>query len=122
MITPLDTHATVKDLVAAGFDDAQAEALTRVLRQAQEIDFSELVTKSDLHVLQRDLNETKGELQREISDVKSELQREISDAKSELRREMAELKADLIKWVVGMGFAQVAMILAVLRLLPPGHP
>ena len=115
MITPLDTHATVKDLIAAGFDDAQAEALTRVLRQVQEIDLSELVTKSDLHL-------TSTDLRRDLNDAKTELQREISDAKSELRREKAELKADLIKWVVGMGFAQVAMILAVLRLFPPAHP
>jgi hypothetical protein len=91
-----------------GFSDAQADALTRVVRQVQEIDLSELVTKSDLR--------------RELSGTKAELQREIGDTKSDLRREMAELKADLIKWVVGMGFAQVAMILAVLRLFPPGHP
>jgi hypothetical protein len=33
-ITALDTHQTVKDLTAAGFTDAQAEALTYALRQA----------------------------------------------------------------------------------------
>ena len=92
-ISALDTHQTVKDLTAAGFTDAQAEALTQALRQVQQIDLSEFATKADLH--------------REISDV---------------RREMAEVKADLVKWVVGVGFAQVATILAVLKLFPAGHP
>jgi len=88
-ITALDTHQTVKNLTAAGFTDAQAEALTEALRQAQDIDLSHLATKVDL---------------------------------AEVRREMAEMKAELIKWVIGVGFAQVATILAVLRLFPTGHP
>ncbi len=32
------------------------------------------------------------------------------------------MKAELVKWVVGVGFAQVATILAVLKLFPAGHP
>ena len=88
-ITALDTHQTVKDLTAAGFTDAQAEALTQVLRQAQQIDLSDLATKSDI---------------------------------TDLRREIAEAKADMIKWFVGVAFAEVAMILAVLKLFPGGHP
>ena len=34
---------------------------------------------------------------------------------------MAEMKAELVKWVVGVGFAQVATILAVLKLFPAAH-
>ncbi|HEX3954379.1 MAG TPA: hypothetical protein VHW90_12445 [Stellaceae bacterium] len=90
-ITTLYTPQTVKRLSAAGFTDAQAEALTDALREAQQIDLSDVATKSDLH--------------REISDV---------------RREMAEMKAELIKRVIGVGFAQIATIVAVLKLLP-GH-
>ena len=85
-ITALDTRQTVKDLTAAGLTDAQAEAFAYALRQAQQIDLSELVTKSDL------------------------------------ARGLAETKADLIKWMVGMTFAGAGALLAVLRLLPGGHP
>ncbi len=92
-ITALDTHETVKKLTAAGFTDAQAEALTGALREVQQIDLSNLATKADLR--------------QEISDV---------------RREMAETKADLIKWVIGVGFAQVATLIAVLKLFPGSHP
>ncbi len=94
-ITSIDTHQTVKDLTAAGFSDAQAEALTSALRQVQQIDLSDLATKAD------------------IADVRREMA---------TKAELAEIKAELIKWVVGVGFAQVAMILAVLKLFPTGHP
>jgi hypothetical protein len=99
-ITALDTHQTVKDLTAAGFTDAQAEALTQALRQVQQIDLSDLTTKADL----------------------AELRNEMKLEFAAVRREMAETKTKLIKWVPGIGFAQVAMILAVLKLFPAGHP
>ena len=41
---------------------------------------------------------------------------------ADVRREMADMKAELVKWVVGVGFAQVATILAVLKLFPASHP
>jgi len=85
MISSLDTHETVKSLTAAGFTDAQAEALTAVVKQAVDIDLSNIATKTD------------------IADV---------------RREMAETKAEL----VGVGFAQVATIVAVLKLFPAAYP
>ena len=48
MISTLDTHELVKDLKASGFTDAQAEAVTRAVRQAQDLDFSNIATKTDL--------------------------------------------------------------------------
>jgi hypothetical protein len=72
----------VKDLKAAGFNDDQAEAVTRALTKARDIDLTNLATKTDL----------------------------------------AELKADLVKWVVGIAFAEIATIIAILKLFPAGHP
>jgi hypothetical protein len=92
-ITALDTHQTVKDLTAAGFSDAQAEALTSALRQVQQIDLSDLATKADVALLRAEM-----------------------DAK------LAELKAEIIRWVFGMGLTQVAAIVALLKLLPGSHP
>ena len=89
MISALDTHETVKSLTAAGFTNAQAEALTAAVKQAVDIDLSNIATKTDI---------------------------------ADLRREMADMKAELVKWVVGVGFAQVATILAVLKLFPAAHP
>ena len=81
MISTLDTHELVKDLKASGFNDEQAEAVTRAVTKARDIDLSNLATKADL----------------------------------------AELKADLIKWVVGITFAQIATLVAVLKLFPGAH-
>jgi basic membrane lipoprotein Med (substrate-binding protein (PBP1-ABC) superfamily) len=89
MISSLDTHERVKSLTAAGFTNAQAEALTAAVKQAVGIDLSNIATKTD------------------VADV---------------RREMADMRAELVKWVVGVGFAQVATILAVLKLFPAAHP
>jgi hypothetical protein len=82
MISTLDTHELVKDLKASGFSDDQAEAVTRAVTKARDIDLSNLATKTDL----------------------------------------AELKADMIKWVVGIAFAQIATIIAVVKLFPGPHP
>jgi hypothetical protein len=90
MISALDTHQTVKELTAAGFTDAQAEALTGALRRVQDIDLSNLATKSDL------------------AELRTIMKSDITD----VRREIAETKAELIKWMIGIFFAQFAGILA----------
>ena len=126
--TALDTHQTVKDLTAAGFSDSQAEALTQALRQVQQIDLSDLATKADLAAVRADMA-TKADLaavradmatKADLAAVRADMATKVDLA--EVRREMAEMKVELIKWVVGVGFAQVATILAVLKLFPAGHP
>ena len=89
MISALDTHDTVKKLTAAGFTDAQTEALTAAVKQAVDFDLSNIATKTDI---------------------------------AEVRREMADMKAELVKWVVGVGFAQVPTIVAALKLFPGARP
>ena len=99
MISSLDTHESVKSLTAAGFTDAQAEALTAVLKRAVDIDLSNLATKADL----------------------ADLRRELSAEASDLRREIAQLQLRLIKWVVGVGITATlaigGMILTALQVL-----
>ncbi|HTV44425.1 MAG TPA: hypothetical protein VMF05_03835 [Stellaceae bacterium] len=52
VISTLDTHELVKDLKASGFTDEQAEAVTRAVRRAQDLDVSNLATKTDLAELE----------------------------------------------------------------------
>jgi hypothetical protein len=111
MIGGLDTHETVKSLTAAGFTDAQAEALTAALKRAVDIDLSDLATKADLAVLRGEFEMLRSELKTELAALRGEVDAKIERAKNEM-----------IKWVVGMGFAQVAMVVALLRLLGGGHP
>jgi hypothetical protein len=109
-ITALDTHQTVKDLTAAGFTDAQAEAVTSALRQVQQIDLSDLATKADLT--------------REIAAIRAEMatKTDLAVFRAELEAKMAEHKAELIRWVFAISIAQAATILAILKLFPGGHP
>ena len=109
-ITALDTHQTVKDLTAAGFTDAQAEALTQALRHVQQIDLSDLATKTDLT--------------KEIAAVRAEMatKADLAILRAELETKMAELKADILRWVFGISVAQAATIIAILKLFPGGRP
>jgi len=75
----LYAHAVVKELVAAGFTDEQAEAVTRAVRQAQDIDLSNLATKTDLIAL------------------RSELKSDLAIMRSDLERHMSENKSDILK-------------------------
>ncbi|MBF0283506.1 MAG: DUF1640 domain-containing protein [Magnetococcales bacterium] len=45
-----DTHEFVKELCDAGFEEKQAEAVTKAIRKAQESRLDALVTKQDLDV------------------------------------------------------------------------
>jgi uncharacterized protein HemY len=55
MASTLDTLEIAKRLKNAGFAEAQAEALTGVLREARDANLSNLATKNDLEILRRDL-------------------------------------------------------------------
>jgi hypothetical protein len=112
-ITALDTHETVKSLTAAGFTDAQAEALTQALRQVQQIDLSDLATKADLATVKADVTAVRAEMATKA---------DLAVLRAELETKMAEHKAEVIRWVFGISIAQAATILAILKLFPSMHP
>jgi hypothetical protein len=91
-VTVLDTHEVVKTLTAAGFTEQQAEAVTRIVRDSQNLDLSHLATKSDLAELRTEL-------------------------RAEFKTALAETKVDLIKWGIGIAFAQAGFAVAALRFI-----
>lgn len=52
-----DTHQLIKSLLAVGFDEKQAEAITEAFRKSRESSMDELATKQDVADLRRDLKE-----------------------------------------------------------------
>ena len=82
-VIAIDTHEMVKELKAAGFSDAQAEAVTRMLRSSREIDVSSLAGKTDLR-------ETELRLGADLRQTELKLEAKIETA-----------KADIIKWMFG---------------------
>jgi hypothetical protein len=93
-----DTHEFFNELKSAGFSDQQAEVITKLqktaaastLEQARlDYDLDNLVTNQSLDARLREF-----------------------ELKSEVK--LAETKADLIRWVVGVGVLQTALITALL--------
>jgi hypothetical protein len=97
------TAAAVLKLQRAGFTEQQVQALAEYFDE-------QLATKADLAVgvdnVRAELKATEARLETKIEQVRGEIER---------------ARSDTIKWVIGVGFAQAATILAVLRLFP-GHP
>ena len=96
-----DTHAFFNELKGAGFSEQQAEVITKLqkttitttLEQARhDYQLDDLTTK-------RDLKELELRLESRIKDTELKI---------------VESKADLIRWVVGVGVLQAALITALL--------
>lgn len=99
--SPFDTHAFFNELKGAGFTEQQAEVITKLqkttitttLEQARhDYQLDDLTTK-------RDLKELELRLESRIKDTELKI---------------VESKADLIRWVVGVGVLQTALITALL--------
>jgi hypothetical protein len=50
-----DAHAVIKRLTASGMPESQAEAVTAMVREAREADFTNLATKGDLAETKADI-------------------------------------------------------------------
>jgi hypothetical protein len=77
-VITFDTHNAIKRLIQVGYKEVQAEAFIKIMQESRELDFSNLVTKSDLKA--------------EISEVRAEI--------SAVRAEIAALKFELLKWLI----------------------
>ncbi len=89
-VLAFDTHAFVKKLKEAGFSELQAEAQADALIKAlvqfrEEMHLDELATKRDLRELEL-----------------------------RLEAKLAENKAEIIRWTIGAGIFQTALIAALL--------
>ncbi|MBV8972784.1 MAG: hypothetical protein JO290_10885 [Sphingomonadaceae bacterium] len=90
----LDTLRIAKRLREAGFSEPQAEAVTGVLHDAQEVALGELATKGDLREVRSDVRDVKAEL----AVVKADLKSDIAGVKGEVA---------VLKWAVGLIVAGV---------------
>src|SRR5918994_2411526 len=128
-----DKLAYVDRLQAAGMGEREARALAEGLDQALR---KEVATRTDIAAVRTDLAAVKTELSVDIAAVKTELSAEIAAGKSELsvkiaavdtrlttvehklRVEIQAAKHDVLRWMVGMAFAQTGLTVALIRLLP----
>lgn len=97
------TAAAILELQRVGFTEEQVEALANYFDD-------QLATKADLAAAEARLTSTVEQVRGELKTMAARLEAKIEQSRS-----------DTIKWVIGIGFAQAATILAVLRLFPT-HP
>lgn len=130
----IDTLKFSRKLVAAGMAPAAAEAIAEAFI---DVDTSELATKQDLGVLKHELKQDVAEVRQEltvvkqdIATVRQELKRDIAAVKAELQAQIHALKAatkadlrDLENRLVikmgGMMVGALAILTALMRLMPP---
>ena len=98
-----DTHRFVKHLTGKGFTEEQAEALA--IEQVNLLN-SNLATKADIAMIQRD-----------IEALRQETKADIEVLRQETRVNMEALKVDLLKWIFGALIAQGGLIVALVKLL-----
>jgi hypothetical protein len=132
-----DKLAYVDRLQAAGMGEREARALAEGLDQALR---EEVATKTDIAAVKTGLSAeiaaVKTGLSAEIAAVRTELSGEIAAVKTELsvkiaavdarltsvehklRVEIQTAKHDVLRWMVGMAFAQTGLTVALIRLLP----
>jgi hypothetical protein len=92
-----DKLAYVDRLKAAGVGEREARALAEGLDQALR---EEVATKTDLAA------------------VRTDLAAEIAAVRTELKADIAAVKHDMLRWMVGVAFAQVGLTVALIRFLP----
>jgi predicted amino acid-binding ACT domain protein len=139
-----DKLAYVDRLQAAGMGEREARALAEGLDQALR---EEVATRTDIAAVRTDLAAVKTELSVDIAAVKTELSVDIAAVRTELSAEIAAVKTelsvkiaavdtrlttvehklrveiqtakhDVLRWMVGMAFAQTGLTVALIRLLP----
>ena len=124
-VVALDTHAVVKELQAAGFSEAQAEAVTHAVRRAQDVDLSHLATKSDIQALRMeidglragtkaDLDSLRAGTKADLDSLRTSTKADIDSLRAGTKADIAELKADILKWMVGAIGVQTIAILGAL--------
>lgn len=103
-----DTHEFVKELKGAGFSEQQAEVITKLQKTsiAATLEQAKHDYQLDELVIRRDLKELELALKKEIEALRSETKLQIAETNVKI----AESKAELVRWVVGVGLLQTALI------------
>ena len=96
-----NTLQFTKRLTRAGATPQLAEATAEAFKEASGQ--AQLATKRDIE-----------QLEGKIDQLESRIDARLSETKSEMQLGLTETKNDMIKWVVGLTFAQIALLLGIL--------
>ena len=96
-----DTLAYANKLKEAGVPDKQAEAQCAAL--VELFDYQAATKK--------DLQESESRLRHDLDGLRHDLK----ESESRLNEKISEIKFDLLKWVIGLFFAQTAILVSLLK-------
>lgn len=94
-----DTLAFVKKLEASGIAAKQSEAITEAIADVYESNLAAIATKSDLTSLKTDLD-----------GLETRIDLKIDKMALEFDGKLSKLESKIITWVVGLIFAQTALL------------
>ena len=113
---PFDTHRFVRNLVASGFTETQAEALA-----SEQINLlnSNLATKSDIAAVLTEVNSLKSDVeilristQSDIETLRLSTQSDIEALRLSTEAKIETTKFEIVKWMIGAMVAQSAIIIS----------
>ncbi|WP_089727264.1 DUF1640 domain-containing protein [Candidatus Thiosymbion oneisti] len=106
-------------LATAPDDKTRAKLIAEAIERLEERypHLPDLTTRAHLRETELCLREEIGQVRANLKAGIEQLRSEIEQLRSELKTEIANVKLDLIKWIVPMMFAQVAVIAALVKLL-----
>ena len=112
-----DTLKFVETLTGGGLAEREAKAIATAYCDAASD--QQLVTKSDLKA---GLDELRAELKADIAEVRAEIAEVKTDMDARfagleprfanIETKIAEMKFDLVKWIIGLGLAQIAVFVS----------
>ncbi|NHZ67112.1 hypothetical protein [Massilia genomosp. 1] len=106
---PFDTLKMVQRLESAGVPSDQAKVQAAVL--------AEVISAEDLSITER--FSAKADVLAELAGIRASIEKMDTRLDSKIDKTVAEAKAELVRWVVGVGMLQMALIAGlVLKLVP----
>nr|VFK06690.1 MAG: hypothetical protein BECKLPF1236B_GA0070989_10028 [Candidatus Kentron sp. LPFa] len=111
-----DTLQFTTRLTRAGATPQLAEATAEAFKEASGQ--AQLATKRDIEQLEgkidRNVERLEAKIDAGLSETKSEMQLGFAEVNRKIDAGLVETKNDMIKWVVGLTFAQIALLLGIL--------
>ena len=122
-----DTMKLARRLEAAGMNQPQATGVAEALAETMVV---EPATRADLQrrdarlsgeisALRVEVEKFRGEMRTEFAMVRGELQAESSKLRGEMQVGLAAVKLEMLRWLLPLFLAQMAMIVGVLVRLQP---
>ena len=112
-----DTHAMVKEFIASGFTEKQAEAQVRAL---SDLISYNLATKSDIERVRKEIAELRKDSEADIAGVHrdiADVHKEIENLRKETKTDIELLKRDLTIRLGALMVTGVGIILGVLTVI-----